>query len=262
MRATLLNQLTRSWNVHRIRRRLKPAVTNAYSGEFSTFEEAHDAIPPRGLVGYDNTEHASWYRERLDQVQSEDYPALFWLERLLTGIETVFDFGGHIGLHYYAWSRMLTLPESVKWKVCEVAAVADAGRALAQQRGVDQQLTFTTDAAEAAGASLFIASGSLQYLEPGFLWRALGSLRLRPRHLLLNKLPVHARRDYVTVQDTGASFHPYTVVSRATLDAELHDLGYHCLDTWKTAGLECRPALRPELDVPDYSGGCWVLRSN
>jgi putative methyltransferase (TIGR04325 family) len=260
MRAALLNPLTRSWSVHRLRRRLTRPEVNVYSGEFASFEAARAAIPRRALVGYDNPELAGWYREQLDQVQSDDYAVLFWLERLLTGVESVFDFGGHVGLHFYAWSRVIALPEAVRWKVCEVQAVVDAGRALARERRVEQQLDFTTDVTEADGASLFVASGSLQYLEPGFLWRSLGGLRRRPRHLLLNKLPVHPSRDFITVQDTGVSFHPYSVVSRRTLDAQLGDLGYHRLDGWTSAALACRVALRPELDVAAYSGGCWVLR--
>jgi putative methyltransferase (TIGR04325 family) len=260
MRGSLLNHLTRSWSVHRLRRRLTPPQINVYSGVFESFEEARAAIPARGLVGYDHPELAGWYREQLDHVQSEDYAALFWMERLLTGVQTVFDFGGHVGLHFHAWSRVLTLPEAVHWTVCEVAAVVEAGRALARERGVEQRLDFTTDVTKADGASVFVASGSLQYLQPGFLWRSLTGLRRRPRYLLLNKLPVHPSRDFITVQDTGASFHPYTVVSQPTLDTQLADLGYHRLDGWKASGLECRVPLQPELDVLEYSGSCWVLR--
>jgi putative methyltransferase (TIGR04325 family) len=106
-----------------------------------------------------------------------------------------------------------------------VPAVAQAGRALSAEKGSSGRLSFTTDVAKAGGATVFLASGSIQYLDPGFLWKALASLEPMPRHLLLNKLPVHAKRDFVTVQDTQRSFHPYSVVSRSTLVRELERLG-------------------------------------
>ncbi len=256
----LLERLMRSSRARRLQRRLvnTPGNSNIFTGEYRSFAEAEAAIPRGEVVGYDNSLLASWYRERLDKVHDEDYPLLFWLQRLAPALESVLDFGGHVGLHFYAWKPLLGFPQSLRWQVCEVPAVAEAGRALAKERGASQ-LTFTSDVAQADGVSLFLASGSLQYLEPGFLWRSLGALKQRPKHLLLNKLPVHESRGYVTVQDTRSSFHPYTVTACGELERELKRLGYRKEAEWKNPGFDCRIVLQPALDVPAYSGGYWTL---
>ena len=254
----LVNRLTSSWNVRRALRRLKRGQGNIYSGEYASFDEALAAIPANAIVGYDNVLLASWYRERLDEVQNDDYPAIFWLSRLLPDLESVFDFGGHVGLHFYAWRQALNLSARVAWTVCDVPAVVQAGRALARQRGNPAQLSLTTDIKHASGASVFLASGSVQYLEPGFLWKALASLQARPRHLLLNKLPVHEARDFVTVEDTQASFHPHSVVSRSRLNMELARIGYRRVAEWRNSRY-CRVTLRPDLEVPSFSGALWTI---
>jgi len=263
VRNVIVNRLSSGWTLRRIRNRFRQryANLNLYSGEFGSFEEARAAIPSRaGTVGYDNTELAGWYRDRLDAVQPEDYPVLFWLSRLLPEARQVFDFGGHVGLHYFSWRKLLGPPPALRWKVSEVGAVVEAGRSLARERGAEQQLAFTTEPRDADGADVFIASGSVQYLEPGFLWRLLAGLQRRPRHVFLNKTPVHDDRDFVTIQDAVGSFHPYSVVARTTLQAELERLGYEAVDGWKNPGLDCLVYLRPELHVPKYSGGYWRLR--
>jgi putative methyltransferase (TIGR04325 family) len=249
-----------NWTIRKAIRRLKRSSGNIYSGEYASFEEACADMPAHDLVGYDNAELASWYRERLDQVQPEDYPLLFWLSRILPGVDTVFDFGGHVGLHYYAWRRPLDLPANVDWTVCDVPAVVASGQELARERGNPPGLSLTSDAKRASGATVFLASGSIQYLEPGFLWKMLASLERRPRHLLLNKLAVHETRDFVTVQDTQASFHPYSVVSRSRLTRELEGCGYQRVAEWANAD-HCRVMLRPDLDVPNFTGALWTLEA-
>jgi putative methyltransferase (TIGR04325 family) len=258
LRTALLNRLTNNWSVRRVHRRIAGTGDNIHAGEYASVAEALAAIPPHTPVGFDNKELASWYRERLDQVQTEDYPVLFWLRRLLPDIESVFDFGGHIGLHFYSWLAALGLPASFRWQVCDVPAVVESGRVLARERGNPPQLSFTTDPADADGKSVFLGSGSVQFLDPDFLYRSLGSMKAPPPHLLLNKLPVHETRDFITVHDTNAAFHPYNVVSRARLSAELERIGYRQVDAWKNPSFHCRVVLRPDLEVPEYSGSYWT----
>lgn len=253
--STLTNRLAQNWNVYRVYRRItnRRRNLNRYSGVFQTFEEARAAAPSGRQVGYDSAELASWYRERLGRVFVEDYPLLFWLQRLLPELKHVFDFGGHVGLHYFGWGTKLQWPKSLKWTVSEVPAVVDSGRVLAKERGATQ-LDFTTRPEDADGADLFLASGSLQYLPPGFLPSLLGGLKRRPKHVLLSKLPVHPERDFVTLQDAHLTFHPYTVVSHGRLVESLSALGYRLVDEWQSHEHNCSIMLQPELDVPAYTG--------
>lgn len=253
--APVTNRIAQSWNLYRVYRRITSGRRNVnrFSGVFSTFDEARAAVPAGRQVGYDTTELASWYRERLDTVYVEDYPVLFWMQRLLPGLKRVFDFGGHIGLHFYAWNKVMNWPATLRWTVSEVPAVVDEGRAFAKERGATQ-LDFTARPQDCDGADLFLASGSLQYLEPGFLPSLLGEVKQRPKHVLLSKLPVHANRDYVTLQDAHLTFHPYTIVSRARLVDAMSALGYQLKDEWQSHEHDCRVMLQPALDVPAYTG--------
>jgi putative methyltransferase (TIGR04325 family) len=228
--------------------------TNRFLGIFESFAQAEGAAPTGSLVGYDNPQLASWYRERLDHVHSDDYPVLFWLERCLADTRSVFDFGGHIGIHYFSFGTLLKWPPDLHWTVCEVPAVVESGRRLAHERGSPAALGFTIRPEDADGSDLFLASGSLQYLPPGFLHDLLRGLSRRPRRLLINKQPLHASRAYVTLQDTRVSLHPYRIDWRDEWLAGLHALGYRVVDSWMNPEHDCRVLFRPELDVPAYSG--------
>ncbi len=258
--APLTNRIAQNWNAYRLYRRVtsRRRNSNRYSGVFETFEQARAAVPAGRHIGYDTEELASWYRDRLDRVFVEDYPALFWLQRLLPDVKHVFDFGGHVGVHYFGWQKLMQWPKELKWTVSEVPAVVDAGRKLAEERKATQ-LHFTSRPEDADGADLFLASGSLQYLEPGFLPSLLGGLKKRPRQVLLNKLPVHPERDYVTLQDAHLTFHPYTVVSRPRLIESLGALGYRLVDEWQSHEHDCSIMLQPQLDVPAYTGALFSV---
>ena len=52
----------------------------------------------------------------LEQVNPRDYPLLFWFSELFReGATSVFDFGGHIGVKYYAFQRYLPYPDNLRW---------------------------------------------------------------------------------------------------------------------------------------------------
>jgi hypothetical protein len=54
------------------------------------------------------------------------------------------------------------------------------------------------------------------------------------------------------------AFHPYSVVFRRTLNAELQRLGYREVDAWKNTSFHRRIVRRPDLSVPEYSGSYWT----
>jgi putative methyltransferase (TIGR04325 family) len=252
------NALGRSRLVSRVYYRRRRTVgwqnVNRYFGVFSSFDEARALIPERRRAGYDSADLASWYREKLDRPSPEDYPLLFWLKPLIESGASVFDFGGHVGVHYFGWRKHLGQATDPRWTVCDVRAVVDSGANLARERGASKNLQFVTEPGACDGFDVFLASGSLQYLEPGFLLRLLEGLRERPRHLLLNKTALHPSAAYVTVQDSGASLHPYTIASRTELLSGLSKLGYRVVDEWINPGHDCPVLLRADHAVGDYTG--------
>jgi putative methyltransferase (TIGR04325 family) len=136
---------------------------NLFRGIFNSAAEAAASAPAGGPLGYDHPDPAAQYRERLVQVYPTDYPVLFWLKNILGDVRTVFDLGGHVGVARYAYERYLQFPEGLRWQVCDVPAVVEAGAKLAAERGISG-LTFTTDRNHASAADLYHAAGVLQYL--------------------------------------------------------------------------------------------------
>ena len=240
--------------VARLSRRLgRTRGQNRYYGVFTSFAEALAAAPKRGkLVGYDHALLATFYRERLDRVHSDDYPALYWLARVLPEGGRVFDFGGHVGLHRYGFAPYLA-SKARAWTVCDVRHVVEAGRGIAKERGA-LDLDFTERLEDADGADVFFASGSLQYLGEGDVVERLIALRAPPRHVIVNKTPVHDDEGFVTLQDTGVSVHAYTVFGRGRLVATLERHGWRLVDAWRNPEHACRVLLEPGRSLDAYSG--------
>src|SRR3954466_2254203 len=162
----------------RRRRFFRRGPGNFYAGVYKTRDEARKAIPPQQTEGFDNQTAAGFYRERLEKVFPADYAALFWLQPLIKESTRIFDFGGHVGLHFYSWRKMLNLPASVRWIVAEVPAVCTAGAAIARERGTSDQISFTDGGLAACeGTDVFFSGGALQYLEPEALPAAVGPLK-------------------------------------------------------------------------------------
>lgn len=80
-------------------------------GVFETFEEAIKAAPKSKPIGYDDFDLAKDYKEKLPKnIQSYDYPVLFWLREILNENHKVFDFGGNVGIHFFFTRNILNIP--------------------------------------------------------------------------------------------------------------------------------------------------------
>jgi putative methyltransferase (TIGR04325 family) len=207
------------------------AGPNAYSGAFGTFGDAERAAPARRPRGYDHLSLAGYYRELINRPDVTDYPVLFWLRPILCQPTRIFDFGGHIGVAAYALHNHLGTVDSLRWTICDVPTIVREGEALARARD-RHDLEFTTDFHDADGADVLMASGSLQYLDAGFLAERLGTLRSPPGHVFVNRTPLHPTRRFFTVQCIGPTFHAYTVDHRDRFIEEMSRAGYGVVDSW------------------------------
>lgn len=231
-----------------------------HHGVFASFEEALAAAPPGRPIGYDHPHGADLSvpggAHLLDAVNPRDYPVLFWLARLIgSGVHSVFDFGGHVGVKYYAYRKYLRYPDDLKWLVCEVPAVVEAGRALANERPGGANLAFTSRLEDADGYDVFFASGSLQYL-PTPLHRIVEGLRIRPRHLLVNGLPLTDGPGFVTLQSDGHGFSPYWIQNRRQFVSGLEAAGYVLQDTWGIPEKHCIIPFHDDRSVRGFTGLC------
>lgn len=239
----------------RRRRFFKKGTGNFYAGVYRTFDEAKRSIPPRQTQGFDNETAAGFYRERLEKVFPADYPALFWLHPLIRDGVRIFDFGGHVGLHFYSWRKLLQLPPSARWIVADVTAVCAAGANIAKEKGTSEQLSFTDGGIAAGdGTDAFFSGGALQYLEPDALPKALAAMGRPPPHLVINKIPAVDGDGYFSIQDTGVFQSPYTIFSRPRLIESLRAQKYELADAWTCPGLHCTITDSPRHSVTPYSG--------
>jgi putative methyltransferase (TIGR04325 family) len=221
-------------------------------GVFQTFREARAAVPPWSLVGYDNQVIAKKYEYSLDSVKPSDYPILFWLRPLLPEVRSVFDFGGNLGLSYYSFQKYLRFPADLRWVICDVPAVLEAGREVALQRNATN-LEFTADFARADRCDAFISSGTLQYVEEE-LALLLSRLHDKPRHLLISRVPLSDHATFFTVQNIGDTRCPYRIANRQEFVASLQRLGYSLADTWLCPDVTCRILFRPSRRIRNYTG--------
>jgi putative methyltransferase (TIGR04325 family) len=241
----------------RYERRFRDHVSlmeNLYRGVYSSFSDASESIPATRPVGYDNSASAELYRDRVRRIFLYDYPMMFWLSRIFAaGNTSVFDLGGHIGIAYYAYQRCIDYPDAIRWQVSDVPKVNAAGVTWAEAHDSRHRLTFTANPADADGADILFAAGSLQYLDYT-LADLLGSLESPPTHLLLNSVPIHMSTSYFTVQNMGATCCPYRITSEREFIDGLKALDYRLRDRWENPDRRCLIPFHPAHSLDRYFG--------
>jgi putative methyltransferase (TIGR04325 family) len=223
-----------------------------HRGLFASFSDARRSAPPCKPVGMDSPAYVDHHTDRADYIQAYDYPVLFWLDRILGPGSKVVDLGGNVGVHYHAYARYLEYPAGLAWVVCELPNIVLDGERIARERHA-LNLTFTTRFADANGSDIMIAAGVLQYIEEP-LAAQLSALHDRPRHLLLNKLPLYDGEPFVTLQNSGPVYAPQHVFNRAQFVTSLADIGYELVDAWDVPGFACNVPFQSGRAVRRYSG--------
>jgi putative methyltransferase (TIGR04325 family) len=176
---------------------------------------------------------------------------LFWLGKVLPGSKSVFDWGGSVGLKYFAFRPYLEYATDLEWLVGEVPAVVELGRKIAQNEGASA-LRFTTDFTGMADADVLLAFGVLQFIDDPF--RVLRAQPRLPQHLIINKAPVYELPAAATLHNMGTAFCPYHLHNRSDLMQALESLGYRLIDEWRLPGVDCQIPFHPEHSIGAYSG--------
>ncbi len=240
-----------------------------YSGRYASFEAAERALPA-GLAGFDHDAmadigHYTTEAGSFEPMPATEYPVLFWLRDALDdGARTLLDLGGYVGHAFRQYDSYLAFPDEFRWTVFDLPHIIRAGEALAAQQPTPR-LCFTNTVDDGCGMDILLAAGSLQYLPENYLQERLSAWRQRPRHLIVQRRPLHARHAFVTIQSvitrTGeVSFCPYSVPARADFIESLRLLGYGLVDSWeKPRSLDV--PFHPECHVETYSGLYFRLRA-
>lgn len=230
-----------------------PHGAGACRGVHASFAGAAAAAPSAGALGYDHAAAAELYEDLLGEVRPKDYPVLFWLRDAIDGATRLFDYGGHVGLAYYAYRTRLALPPALVWTVCDVPSVAARGEQLAASRGVAGSLRFTGAFGDADGADVLLAAGSLQYIETP-LDTLLSTLAAPPTHLLVNQTPTTTGAEFWTVQHIGVAYCPYRIANRDALPTALAARGYELVDRWHDPSRTFRLPYEPAVGPIEYTG--------
>ncbi|MDM0064974.1 methyltransferase, TIGR04325 family [Variovorax sp. J31P207] len=237
---------------------LTPEGFCKYFGVFESFDAARAWLPRND--GFDHAALARGYDEHVRHVFAYDYPVMWWLQHAFDdGFRKLLDIGGAYGVHYYAYRRYIQMPDDLIWEVAELPAMIAIGKEFAAQK--ETALRFTGDVQEAGRrASIWLSSGTLQYMDGGRLSRLLGVSGARPPHILLNKLPIYEGSDFVTAQNIGyGCYSPVQVYNRASFIREVEDLGYTLRDEWKVHERSMWIPGHPECTVQAFSGFYFLL---
>lgn len=270
---SLIKQIPFIKKIHRQRQEQKyqeKFASDAYGcfwGVFETFEQAQQAAPQTKTIGYDNTELAQEYQKMLETdnweggsrtIASYDYPVLFWLKSAFEqGHTTLFDFGGCVGIHFYTYSKYLTYPRNIKWTICDVPEIIKVGKLIAEKREIDN-LLFTSISTEVNGKDILLASGSLQYVDS--ISEMLSNVE-KPKHIIINRLPLYEGKKFVTLQNGGKVFYPQYVFNKADFIREMEDINYQLIDIWEDRVDSCKIPFHPERSVSFYSGLYFKLKA-
>ncbi|MEO7363223.1 MAG: TIGR04325 family methyltransferase [Gemmatimonadaceae bacterium] len=229
-------------------------------GVYDTYEQAVNAAPESGPLGYDHEGPAAMYRDRIDRVFPSDYPMMLWLAKAFaSGSARVLDLGGHVGISYYAFQPYVDYPAKLTWEVLDVPTVAKAGRELARSRDSRQSLGFVDSFDAAANVDVLFTAGCVQYLEQT-LAEKLQTLAKRPEWVLVNLLPLHEERGFWTVQSIGEAFCPYRIERRAAFFEAIWAVGYDIVDSWENPEKSCIIMFDTAHTVRGYVGAAFRLR--
>lgn len=229
-------------------------VAGCCHGVYGSFQEAAAAAPRTQPLGYDHDDGGAMYRDRLFRVYPSDYAMMFWVQKLVAGgARRIFDFGGHIGLSYYAYDRMQPLPADLSWQVCDLPAIVKAGREEARKLDPSGRLGFTDDFSGAAEADVLFTAGCVQFIEPKLSDKVAG-LGRKPKWILVNLLPLSDQPEYWTVMSIGTAFCPYRIQNTQSFLDEFARLGYEVQDRWENLDKDCWVAFEPGYSLDRYHG--------
>lgn len=229
--------------------------TASFYGVFDDFDQARRHLP--ASREFDQRALTQEYEAtRRHRVHNYDYPVLYWLDKAFgQGARSVFDLGGSVGVHYFAYRRVLEYPAQLEWTVSEVPEVCAVGRDIATRedaRGLSFEDTLDPRRID---ADIWLSCGALQYIEHGHPARLLAGCARRPAHILFNKLPLYDGEDFVTAQNIGEhSYAPSYVYNDAGFIAGIERMGYRLVDRWNVPERSFYLPGHPERSFRTFTG--------
>ena len=232
------------WNFHRTR--------GSHRGVYDSFEAAAAACAKMKQPEFAQNGHNRSGTHQVGKFDPRDYPLMVWLARAFEDSTTVFDLGGCEGRGYYAYSRFVRYPKSLRWLVCELPHNCAAGRRLAAERHAGD-LEFTEDFARAEGMDILLSCGTLQCLATPFT-QLMATLKQKPGHILLHRVPLGSFPTFYTLdKNDDYRYHPYRIENKQELFDAISSEGYGLVDSWKDTK-RVRIPFNPGRTIDGYHG--------
>jgi putative methyltransferase (TIGR04325 family) len=229
-----------------------PNRYGCYRGIFESNDQALAAIPKSWKVGFDHADLAQEYREQFNyELSLGQYPVLLRLQQLLQEGNTVFDYGGNIGVNFFVYEQYVNYPRHLRWIVGELPALIQEGKKFAKEKN-RSEITFTNRFDDANGVEIFLASSSLHYI--GELSPKIAQLQYKPKHILINRSPFCEGPSFVTIQNGGIVFYPAYIFNRQQFQQSICDLGYELVDQWFDPSEPVAVPFHPEFLTLCYQG--------
>jgi putative methyltransferase (TIGR04325 family) len=225
-----------------------------FRGVYDSFSQAHTATPRHCRIGYDHADVARLYATELDSIlENSEYPLVFYLSRALEENCTVLDFGGNVGVHFLRINRVFDLAK-FSWIVCDLPQITKVGREIcAAYKNID--FIDGMNALSGRPIDIFLACDSLQYAsDGGAVFPRLIEQGQRPKHVLIDMLPLYDGPSFVTLQNGGPVCYPTHIFNRQDFLRSIVDLGYELIYAWRCSNFSCNVPFHPERIVRDYSG--------
>ena len=228
-----------------------------FRGRFPTYEDAQGSLPPSARSGYDDEQLVAGNLESFSRIHAFDWPVIALCQRLIreAKLHTMTDFGGHVGVKYYAFEKMLDLKSGFAWQVVDVPAMIREGRA--RMAPGNTVLKFFETLEETGPAEGLLLSGVLQYARLS-IEEIFAKLPKKPYIVFLNKVPVSDGCGYFTIEKYIKPL-PYRIYGAGELDTIRERLGYQRVAQWPIAYRNIITLSSSGMDLVNMIGEAWCL---
>ena len=228
-----------------------------FSGIYRTAELALQSIPVALRSTWDDDDLIENGIPAFSSVHGFDWPVIRHLRQRVaeSKLHVVTDFGGHIGVKHTAYSQVIDFPAHLQWQVVDVPAVLRAARRYdSPERAA---LRFYERLEDTAPCEVLLCSGSLQYT-PDTLEDLVGRMPKKPETILLNKVPVSAKRPFFTVERYIKSL-AYRIFGPRDLAQIRSSLGYALSDSWTIPSRDILVLHSRGVERVQMVGEAWTL---
>jgi putative methyltransferase (TIGR04325 family) len=227
-----------------------------FYGVFDSLEEAKKRIGHDHPSSYGDIDLTEINMDSFMEIHKFDYPVILNLLKVRNQFKSLIDFGGHIGVKYYAYKQLVPNMHELIWKVVDVPFCVERGRKEALRRGA-ANLLFSSNVLEAGECDILLISGALQYVTES-IGEILDSMVRFPSLIIINKLPVHLGPEIYTIENFGKAKIPYRFFNKKGFNEKLLSKNFIKIDTWTIPSRNISiPFYETRLDKFAMEGEVW-----